>query len=124
MPNGSFFRSGRSMIRRIFARRPRSTLPEVGSPGRSSFPRLRRRSFYAMKPHASHRRARLRKPPLGLGSVWICKFDPVVLKKGFGMPEALEPVNILAVGYSDDIVKAPDRHDTERKAADELVTFI
>jgi hypothetical protein len=74
-----------------------------------------------MKPHASHRRARLRKPPLGLGSVWICKFDPAVLKKGFGMPEALAPVNILAV---DDIVKAPDRHDTERKAADELVTFI
>ena len=61
---------------------------------------------------------------LGLGSVWICKFDPAVLKKGFGMPEALEPVNILAVGYSDDVVKSPDRHDTERKAADELVTFI
>ena len=61
---------------------------------------------------------------LGLGSVWICKFDPVVLKKGFGMPEALEPVNILAVGYSDDAVKSPDRHDTQRKTKDELVTFI
>ncbi len=61
---------------------------------------------------------------LGLGSVWICKFDPMVLKKGFEMPEALEPVNILAVGYSDDTVKSPDRHDTQRKSKDELVTFI
>lgn len=61
---------------------------------------------------------------LGLGSVWICKFDPVVLKKGFGMPEGLEPVNILAVGYSDDVVKSPDRHDIQRKSKDELVTFI
>ena len=39
---------------------------------------------------------------LGLGSVWICYFKPDVLRKEFGIPENLEPVNILAVGYSDE----------------------
>lgn len=37
---------------------------------------------------------------LGLGSVWICYFKSDVLKQGLGLPENLEPVNILALGYS------------------------
>ena len=36
---------------------------------------------------------------LGLGSVWICRFDPTVIREEFGLPETLVPVNILAVGH-------------------------
>ncbi|MDE7294114.1 MAG: nitroreductase family protein [Oscillospiraceae bacterium] len=35
----------------------------------------------------------------GLGSVWICYFRPDILRAEFDIPENLEPVNILAVGY-------------------------
>ena len=51
---------------------------------------------------------------LGLGSVWICYFKPDVLRKEFGIPENLEPVNILAVGYSDETPQPSDRHGKTR----------
>lgn len=38
---------------------------------------------------------------LGLGSVWICYFKPDVVKNEFAIPDNLEPVNILAIGYAD-----------------------
>lgn len=58
---------------------------------------------------------------LGLGSVWICYFKPDVIKQEFNIPDSLEPVNILAIGYGTDKVKSPDRHDTERKALSDIV---
>lgn len=58
---------------------------------------------------------------LGLGSVWICWFDPKVVTQGFDLPETLEPVNILAIGYSDEPAKSPDRHATERIPVGELL---
>lgn len=39
---------------------------------------------------------------LGLGTVWVCYFQPDVLKQEFNLPANLEPVNILVVGYSDE----------------------
>ena len=39
---------------------------------------------------------------LGLGSVLICYFKPDVIKEEFNLPDNLEPVNILAIGYSDE----------------------
>lgn len=38
---------------------------------------------------------------LGLGSVWICYFKPDILRKNFNIPDNIEPVNILAIGYAD-----------------------
>lgn len=35
---------------------------------------------------------------LGLGSVWICYFNPDILKEELNLPKNLEPVNILALG--------------------------
>ena len=58
---------------------------------------------------------------LGLGSVWICWFDPEVVTHEFGLPETLEPINILAIGYSDGPAKSPDRHVTERISVGELL---
>ncbi|NLL78595.1 MAG: nitroreductase [Clostridiales bacterium] len=59
----------------------------------------------------------------GLGSVWICYFDPDVIKKEFEMPDGLEPVNILAIGYADDAPAAPDRHKTMRVPMEKLVEY-
>ena len=60
---------------------------------------------------------------LGLGSVWICYFKPDVIRKEFGLPDDLEPVNILAVGYSDEEAADPERHAQTRIPMEELVSY-
>ncbi|MCL2760458.1 MAG: nitroreductase family protein [Desulfuromonadales bacterium] len=62
---------------------------------------------------------------LGLGSVWICYFKPEVIIEEFAIPPNLEPVNILAIGYSaDEEPASPERHDTARKKLSETVSYI
>lgn len=51
---------------------------------------------------------------LGLGTVWVCYFDPDVLRKEFDLPSNLEPVNILVAGYSDAEAADPNRFDKKR----------
>ena len=46
---------------------------------------------------------------LGLDTVWICYFKPDVIRAEFNIPENLEPVNILAIGYGNG-----NKADTER----------
>lgn len=58
---------------------------------------------------------------LGLGSVWICHFNPEKLRINFNIPENIEPVNILALGYAAGEAASPDRHDTLRVPLDQLV---
>lgn len=60
---------------------------------------------------------------LGLGSVWICYFKPDVIQKEFDLPDTLEPVNILAVGYSDESPADPERHATQRIPLSDLVCY-
>ena len=36
---------------------------------------------------------------LGLGTVWVCYFQPDVIRKEFDLPDNLEPINILVIGY-------------------------
>lgn len=43
---------------------------------------------------------------LGLGSVWVCYFQPDIIRKEFNLPVNLEPVNILVIGYSNVSVKS------------------
>lgn len=57
----------------------------------------------------------------GLGSVWICYFKPDVLRMEFGLPDNLEPINILAVGYPDEEAADPERHSQTRIPVEELV---
>ncbi len=59
----------------------------------------------------------------GLGSVWICYFKPDVIRREFGLPDNLEPVNILAVGYSDEEAADPERHLQTRVPVEELVSY-
>lgn len=58
---------------------------------------------------------------LGLGTVWICYFKPDVLKAEFQLPEHLEPVNILAIGYTQEEPADPERHSSTRIPLEELV---
>ena len=59
----------------------------------------------------------------GLGSVWICYFKPDILKNEFNLPEELEPINILALGYTNEEADA-DRHDSQRIPMSDLISFI
>ncbi|WP_080799925.1 nitroreductase family protein [Arabiibacter massiliensis] len=59
---------------------------------------------------------------LGLGSLWICGFDPATVREAFDLPASLIPVNILAVGHAAGDWKSPNRHATDRIPLDELVT--
>ncbi len=60
---------------------------------------------------------------LGLGTVWICYFDPRVIKQEFNLPDNIEPINILAVGYAAGNASSPARHDTDRKSLNEIVSY-
>jgi nitroreductase len=60
---------------------------------------------------------------LGLGTVWICNFKPDVLKKEFNMPDHIEPVNILVIGYGAGKIASPERHDKARKPIQETVFY-
>lgn len=60
---------------------------------------------------------------LGLGTVWICYFKPDVIRNEFHLPENLEPVNILAIGYSNERPADAERHSTQRIPLAELVSY-
>ena len=60
---------------------------------------------------------------LGLGTVWVCYFDPDMIRKEFDLPSHLEPVNILVIGYYNEKAADPERHEQTRIPLDELVSF-
>lgn len=60
---------------------------------------------------------------LGLGTVWVCYFKPDILRKEFDLPDNLEPINILVIGYSDDEPADTNRFDTQRIPMSQLVSY-
>lgn len=60
---------------------------------------------------------------LGLGSLWICYFQPDVLRRELNLPEQVVPVNLLAIGYNAGPEASPDRHQTARLPLAETVFF-
>ena len=60
---------------------------------------------------------------LGLGTVWVCFFKPDVIKREFSLPNNLEPVNILVIGYGNETPADPERHSATRISIDELVSY-
>lgn len=59
----------------------------------------------------------------GLGTVWIGSFDPVIIKDEFNIPENIEPIDILLIGYPDAELASPNRHDTARKSLEDMVHY-
>ena len=60
---------------------------------------------------------------LGLGTVWVCYFKPDIIKKEFELPDTLEPVNILLIGYSDEEPMPLNRHSKTRITLSQLVSY-
>ncbi|MBU2650004.1 MAG: nitroreductase family protein [Bacteroidetes bacterium] len=57
---------------------------------------------------------------LGLATCWVCNFDKKRCSEILGLPEHIEPVVILPLGYPADH-KEPDRHAKERKSLSEII---
>lgn len=60
---------------------------------------------------------------LGLGSLWVCYFDPDIIRQEFSLPDNIIPINLLLLGYADGTAKSPDRHAQVRKPLNETVFY-
>lgn len=64
---------------------------------------------------------------LGLGTIWVCYFDAKKVKESFNIPDNLEPINILGIGYSSveagTKAASPDRHNEMRKPLKDTVFY-
>ena len=60
----------------------------------------------------------------GIGSCWIRTFRIDDVRKAFGLPENIEPMAIMPIGYAaEDAVPAKGWHDV-RKPMDEIVKYL
>ena len=59
---------------------------------------------------------------VGLGTCWVCSFDAFQCAATLELPDQVEPIVLLPIGYPAE-EKAPDRHDSERKRIDEIVSW-
>ncbi|MFA6931215.1 MAG: nitroreductase family protein [Lentisphaeria bacterium] len=59
----------------------------------------------------------------GLGTTWVCYFDPVKLVQEFSLPEQLVPVALLPMGYSAETSKPHPNH-LIRKPMQDTVSFL
>lgn len=60
---------------------------------------------------------------LGLGTLWVCSFDPAGIHEEFHMEDSVEPVNILCLGYGTGDIASSERFDQTRKPIEETVYF-
>ena len=58
----------------------------------------------------------------GLGSCWICNFDPAKCRQAMNLPDYLEPIAYLSLGYSDESTDQTSRH-LKRKSTEEIFKF-
>jgi nitroreductase len=57
---------------------------------------------------------------LGLATCWICNFNPAKLKQNLNLPENIEPIAIIPLGYPND-TSDPDRHNAKRMPMNDIV---
>jgi nitroreductase len=57
---------------------------------------------------------------LGLGTCWVCAFNPQIIRDVFRLPEYIEPIALLPIGYPSESTNE-NRHDSERRPLDEIV---
>lgn len=62
---------------------------------------------------------------LGLSTCWLTYFDPTIVRKEFRIPDNLEPVAIIAIGYADGKKASPNRHcdPAIRKPINSVVSY-
>jgi nitroreductase len=59
---------------------------------------------------------------IGLATCWICNFNKPKLSEVLNLPDYVEPVVILPLGYPDDTVDS-ERHSEKRKPLKDIVVF-
>ena len=59
---------------------------------------------------------------LGLGTCWVCSFSPEDSRDALGLPDHIEPIALLPIGYPAEM-KLSDRHDEDRKPIEEIVSW-
>lgn len=57
---------------------------------------------------------------LGLATCWVCNFDPHIIKDAFNIPDNLEPIAIIPIGYPSPDCPVPVK---TRKAADQIIQW-
>ena len=57
---------------------------------------------------------------VGLGTCWVCNFDVNALKSALDIPETVEPIAIIPVGYPAGDASIPEK---KRKSLDEIVKW-
>lgn len=58
---------------------------------------------------------------IGVGVCWVMHFDPDAMRKSFNIPENIEPVALLVMGYPDDNATPKDMHFQFRPIDDVVV---
>ncbi len=58
---------------------------------------------------------------VGLGSCFVCYFDPDKFKRDFCLPQHIKPIALLPVGYKNEDCMPSERH-FERNSIEEIVT--
>jgi len=59
---------------------------------------------------------------LGLGTCWVCAFNPDDSREALSLPDNIEPIALLPIGYPTES-KSADRHAEDRKAIGEIVSW-
>lgn len=59
---------------------------------------------------------------LGLGTCWVCHFDPVAMREALSLPEGIEPVHVLPIGYADEEPVDMEKHLYGRRISLEQFT--
>jgi nitroreductase len=59
---------------------------------------------------------------LGLGTCWVCNFNPRVIQEKMALREGLEPVVLLPLGYPQ--VEETDGGNKKRKSLKEITEWI
>ena len=58
---------------------------------------------------------------IGVGSCWVMHFDPTAMKESFNIPENIEPIALLVMGYPDDSATPHEFHSTFRPIEETVI---
>ena len=59
---------------------------------------------------------------LSIGSCWVMHFDPAAMRKEFNIPEEVEPVALLVMGYPSEDAKPLELH-YKKRPMDEVIFY-
>ncbi len=65
----------------------------------------------------------LKSTDLGLGTCWVCNFNTQIIRDALHLPEYIEPIVLLPIGYYEDDYE-PDPRNKNRKDLNEIVEWI